>query len=288
MTVSLVVIMFELTGSLDFVVPAMVTVLVANWVGEAIYKRGIYDAHIHQNGYPFLDAREKFESTTIAKDVMHPRPGGVPLRVVSQDTTTMADIENLLKDTHYNGYPVVDNEISNTLIGFVERTDLKLLIKHVHQIQKDSNADNQSAQSTFNSSVSNSSNDSAFNDMTVYSTITSEASNSQLFRNPSPLQIPKKLIDTTPLIIDETTPMEKVVDMFIKLGARHILVVKKGKLLGLVTRKDTMRHVKELEEEEERKKEGKSHGDEHEHELIQIISQHKFDETNTEINYARL
>ncbi len=53
------------------------------------------------------------------------------MRVVSQATLTIADIEHLLKDTHYNGYPVVDNEISNMLIGFVERTDLKHLISKI-------------------------------------------------------------------------------------------------------------------------------------------------------------
>ncbi|VDK26334.1 unnamed protein product [Anisakis simplex] len=38
MTVSLVVIMFELTGSLEFIVPTMVAVMFAKWVGDAIYK----------------------------------------------------------------------------------------------------------------------------------------------------------------------------------------------------------------------------------------------------------
>ena len=32
-----------------------------------------YDAHIHLNGYPFLDSKEEFTHTTIAADVMRPR-----------------------------------------------------------------------------------------------------------------------------------------------------------------------------------------------------------------------
>ena len=39
MTVCLVVIMFELTGSLELIVPAMVAVMFAKWFGDAIYKR---------------------------------------------------------------------------------------------------------------------------------------------------------------------------------------------------------------------------------------------------------
>ena len=42
MTVSLVVIMFELTGSLEFIVPTMVAVMFAKWVGDAIYKMVFY------------------------------------------------------------------------------------------------------------------------------------------------------------------------------------------------------------------------------------------------------
>lgn len=38
MTVSLVVIMFELTGSLEFIVPTMVAVMFAKWIGDAIYR----------------------------------------------------------------------------------------------------------------------------------------------------------------------------------------------------------------------------------------------------------
>uniref|UniRef100_A0A914VQ98 Chloride channel protein n=1 Tax=Plectus sambesii TaxID=2011161 RepID=A0A914VQ98_9BILA len=287
MTVSLVVIMFELTGSLEFVVPAMVTVLITNWLGAYIYERGIYDAHIHQNGYPFLDGREKFESTTPVKAVMNPRPGGVPLRVVSQDTVTLGDIEQMLKDTHYNGYPVVDNEIDNNLIGFVERTDLKLLLNyyaHNGEIGKG----HHSSQSTVRSnSLSAASIESALNDLTVYSAFsnatTTNASNSrgQLGEKTASLHIPKKLMDTTPLSIDGEMPMEKVVDMFIKLGGRHILVTKKGRLLGLITRKDATRYVREVEEQ--------GSDDEHESEEIELIGEPKPNEVNNGgIEYIRL
>ena len=40
--VSLVVIMFELTGGLSYIVPIMVAVLVSKWVGDALVKDGMY------------------------------------------------------------------------------------------------------------------------------------------------------------------------------------------------------------------------------------------------------
>ena len=33
-------------------------------VGDALHHEGIYDAHIHLNGFPFLDAKEEFEHYT--------------------------------------------------------------------------------------------------------------------------------------------------------------------------------------------------------------------------------
>ena len=42
MTVSLVVIMFELTGGLSYIVPIMVAVMISKWVGDAIVKDGMY------------------------------------------------------------------------------------------------------------------------------------------------------------------------------------------------------------------------------------------------------
>jgi chloride channel 3/4/5 len=42
MTVSLVVIIFELTGELSYILPVMLTVLVSKWVADAIAKEGMY------------------------------------------------------------------------------------------------------------------------------------------------------------------------------------------------------------------------------------------------------
>ena len=70
---ALVVIMFELTGGVRYIVPLMAAAMASKWVGDAFGKDGIYDAHIALNGYPFLDNKEEFGCTTIAADVMQPR-----------------------------------------------------------------------------------------------------------------------------------------------------------------------------------------------------------------------
>ena len=44
LAVSLVVIMFELTGGLMYIVPLMVAVMMSKWVGDAFVKEGMYPA----------------------------------------------------------------------------------------------------------------------------------------------------------------------------------------------------------------------------------------------------
>lgn len=128
MTVSLVVIMFELTGGLEYIVPLMAAAVTSKWVADAFGKEGIYESHIQLNGYPYLDVRDEFTHRTLATDVMRPRRSDPPLAVLTQDSTTVEDVEALIKDTDYNGFPVVVSRESERLIGFVQRRDLTLAI----------------------------------------------------------------------------------------------------------------------------------------------------------------
>ncbi|KAF5620353.1 hypothetical protein F25303_12593 [Fusarium sp. NRRL 25303] len=56
MTVSLAVIMFELTGEVNFIPPFMIAILTAKWVADSISADGVYDLAQHLQGHPFLEA----------------------------------------------------------------------------------------------------------------------------------------------------------------------------------------------------------------------------------------
>jgi chloride channel 3/4/5 len=58
MTVSLVVIMSEVTGGLSYIVPLMVAALTAKWVGDA-FGEGIYEENVKLSGYPYLGNKTK-------------------------------------------------------------------------------------------------------------------------------------------------------------------------------------------------------------------------------------
>lgn len=50
------------------------------------------------------------------------------LSVITQDSMTVDDVDQLLKETEHNGYPVVVSRESQYLVGFVLRRDLNLAI----------------------------------------------------------------------------------------------------------------------------------------------------------------
>uniref|UniRef100_A0A672Z311 Chloride channel protein n=1 Tax=Sphaeramia orbicularis TaxID=375764 RepID=A0A672Z311_9TELE len=219
MTVSLVVIMFELTGGLEYIVPLMAAAVTSKWVADAFGKEGIYESHIQLNGYPYLDVRDEFTHRTLATDVMRPRRNDPPLAVLTQDTTTVEDVETLIKDTDYNGFPVVVSRESERLIGFVQRRDLTLAIKNARQKQ-----------------------DGVVSSSVVYFT---EDAPQLPASNPQPLKL-RRILNLSPFTVTDHTPMETVVDIFRKLGLRQCLVTRSGRLLGIITKKDVLRHMAQM------------------------------------------
>ncbi|XP_053846534.1 H(+)/Cl(-) exchange transporter 5 isoform X3 [Vidua macroura] len=219
MTVSLVVIMFELTGGLEYIVPLMAAAMTSKWVADAIGREGIYDAHIRLNGYPFLEAKEEFSHKTRAMDVMRPRKNDPPLTVITQDSMTVEDVETIVTSTTYSGYPVVVSRTSQRLVGFVLRRDLIISIENARKKQD----------GIVSTSVI------CFTD---YCPPLPPSS-------PSVLKL-RSILDLSPFTVTDETPMEIVVDIFRKLGLRQCLVTHNGKLLGIITKKDVLKHIAQM------------------------------------------
>ncbi|KAL0902801.1 hypothetical protein ABMA27_000592 [Loxostege sticticalis] len=221
MTVSLVVIMFELTGGVRYIVPLMAAAMASKWVGDALGRQGIYDAHIALNGYPFLDSKDEFQHTSLAADVMQPKRNDT-LAVITQDSMTVDDVETLLKETEHNGYPVVVSKESQYLVGFVLRRDLNLAIANARRTMEG---------------------------ITGQSVVVFAGSGHPP-PGPPPCLPLNRILDMAPITVTDQTPMETVVDMFRKLGLRQTLVTHNGRLLGVITKKDVLRHVKQMDNED--------------------------------------
>uniref|UniRef100_A0A8B9HJ29 Chloride channel protein n=1 Tax=Astyanax mexicanus TaxID=7994 RepID=A0A8B9HJ29_ASTMX len=219
MTVSLVVIMFELTGGLEYIVPLMAATMTSKWVADALGREGIYEAHIRLNGYPFLEHKEEFSHKTLAMDIMRPRRSDPPLSVITQDGMTVQEVEELIADTTYSGFPVVVSHESQRLVGFVLRRDVVISIDNARLRQE------------------------------------GIVSTSRVFFTeytpPQPPNFPPSLklrgiMDLSPFTVTDHTAMDIVVDIFRKLGLRQCLVTHNGRLLGIITKKDILKHMAQI------------------------------------------
>uniref|UniRef100_A0A674CG74 Chloride channel protein n=1 Tax=Salmo trutta TaxID=8032 RepID=A0A674CG74_SALTR len=219
MTVSLVVIMFELTGGLEYIVPLMAAAMTSKWVADAIGREGIYEAHIRLNGYPFLEAKEEFSHKTLAMDVMRPRRSDPPLSVLTQDGMTVEDVETMITETTYSGFPVVVSHESQRLVGFVLRRDLTISIDNARQRQ-----------------------DGIVCTSRIFFT---EYTPPQPPSSPPPLKL-RGIMDLSPFTVTDHTAMDIVVDIFRKLGLRQCLITHNGRLLGIITKKDILKHVAQI------------------------------------------
>ncbi|XP_073692413.1 H(+)/Cl(-) exchange transporter 5 [Garra rufa] len=219
MTVSLVVIMFELTGGLEYIVPLMAAAMTSKWVSDALGRESIYEAHIRLNGYPFLEAKEEFRHKTLATDVMRPRRSDPPLSVLTQSGMTVEEVERLIADTTYSGFPVVISEQSQRLVGFVLRRDLVISIENARRNQEGV--------------------------VSMSSILFTECDPPMSSSAPPAVKL-RSILDLSPFTVTVHTPMEIVVDIFRKLGLRQCLVIQNGRLLGIITKKDILKHMAQM------------------------------------------
>ncbi|RKP27325.1 chloride channel [Syncephalis pseudoplumigaleata] len=205
MTVSLAVIMFELTGALTYVLPIMVAVMISKWVGDAFDEGGLDDAIIRLKGYPYLDdtSDESLHADRPAERVMTRMED---LVVLFERGHVLQEIEDLLESTEYNGFPIVRSIQDMKLVGYITRGDLKTALGMCHAV------------GDLPCSFAN--DDGATDGVNFY-----------------------QWINETPLTVKPNFPMSSVVDMFTKMGLRFVLVTEQGRLLGLITKKDVMSHV---------------------------------------------
>ncbi|KAL7798036.1 chloride channel [Trichoderma ceciliae] len=206
MTVSIVVIMFELTGALTYVLPIMVAVMISKWVGDAFSRRGIYESWIHFNEYPFLDNSEEVtipdvpvaEIMTCIEDLV----------VLTATGHTMASLNNILEMHPYRGFPIISDPRDAILLGYISRAELSYNLKTASKSPRNL------------------------------------PSETEAYFSHQPLADPRTTLDLrpwmdqTPLTLPSHTSLHLIVSYFQKLGLRYMLFTDHGALQGLLTKKD--------------------------------------------------
>ena len=206
MTVSIVVIMFELTGALTYVLPIMIAVMISKWVGDAFGKRGIYETWIRFNEYPFLDNKDDSPVPDVpASQIMTQIQD---LAVLTATGHNLQSIHNFLVAQPYRGFPVVSDSTNSILLGYISRTELVFALKSA------ATAPRHLPPST------------------------------DVYFSHQPAADPQKTLDLrpwmdqTPITLNAKSSLQLTVNMFQKLGLRYVLFCDRGALQGLLTKKD--------------------------------------------------
>ena len=207
MTVSIVVIVFELTGALTYVLPIMIAVMISKWVGDAISPRGIYESWIHFNGYPFLDNRDDNSASVPDVPASQVMTRIEDLIVITATGHTIQSLQDLLKQHPFRGFPVIDNPRDALLLGYISRTEL---------------------------------------DFALHSALETRglAPDTEAYFSHQPLADPattldlRPWMDQTPITLNANAGLGLTVNMFQRLGLRYVVFVEKGGLRGLLTKKD--------------------------------------------------
>ncbi|KAL4245856.1 Chloride channel [Abortiporus biennis] len=203
MTISLVVILFELTGALSHVLPIMISVMVSKWIGDAFGKDGIYAVWIALRQYPWLPPSDFRDNGQSASQIIK----SVDNLVVIQDERefTLQELDQFVTSSTFHGYPVVRGE---QLLGYVAGDKITA---YIAPLLADDRISQTPRRCTFSKEAA--------------------ASNSDLIN----LSV---LLDEAVLQLRKEIPLEVVVQMFQKMNLRHILFSHGGKLTGLVTKTD--------------------------------------------------
>lgn len=242
LTVSVVVIMFELTGALTYILPTMIVVGVTKAVSERFGKGGIADRMIWFNGMPFLDNKEEHTFGVPVSQTMTANPTALTAKGL-----TIAAVERVLKETKYQGFPIVEEGTSKVLTGYIGRTELRYALDRARREQMAS----PQARCFFQPSLEPRTTTTPAHAAPAVSFDDMDATAGSMSVDFS------KFVDPTPLAVHPRLPLETVMELFKKLGPRVILVEHRGRLTGLVTVKDCLKYQFHAEAHDNPRDDGK-------------------------------
>ncbi|XP_010524817.1 PREDICTED: chloride channel protein CLC-d isoform X2 [Tarenaya hassleriana] len=230
MTVSLCVIMVEITNNLKLLPLIMLVLLISKAVGDA-FNEGLYEVQAHLRGIPLLDSRPKYQmrQTTAREACRNQKVVSLP-RVVR-----VADVYSILRSNAHNGFPVIDHARSGeTLVmGLLLRSHLLALLQSKVDFQHSPLPCDPSARaighnfSEFAKPVS--SKGISIDDIHLTTDDLEMYIDLAPFLNPSPYVVP------------EDMSLTKVYNLFRQLGLRHLFVIPRpSRVVGLITRKDLL------------------------------------------------
>ncbi|KAJ2569320.1 hypothetical protein IW140_003165 [Coemansia sp. RSA 1813] len=209
MTVTVVVIMFELTDALIYVLPIMLAVTVSKAVADAISKDGYFESIIHLNSYPFLAMDQEYVLRGTSDELMI---RASEMAVISAADETLDTVVALLQRYSYSGFPIVRSASTMALVGYISRADVQMVVKRAQELS-------------------------------MYTGQSPCCFGRNNIRQEQAVDF-RPWVDFTPITIYHSTDLNLVAEMFRQLGVRYVLTTHQGVLLGIITKKDIVRTVR--------------------------------------------
>ncbi|CAG8243364.1 unnamed protein product [Penicillium salamii] len=239
LTISVTVIMFEITGALTYILPTMIVVGVTKAIGDRFGSGGIADRMIWFNGFPFLDNKEDHVFNVPVSHAMTTDPLSLPA-----SDFPVREAEHLLNDNKFQGFPVVEDRTSKTLVGYIGRTELRYAIDRA----RNEGMVAPNARCVFTREAAEAA-------VARRASVSHQARSSDTFdaihRSVGANVVDfSRYVDHTPLTVHPRHPLETVMEIFKKMGPRVIIVEHRGRLTGLVTVKDCLKYQFKVEAEE--------------------------------------
>ncbi|KIW62760.1 hypothetical protein PV04_10895 [Phialophora macrospora] len=242
LSVTLAVILFELTGSLNHVLPFSLGVLCAKWTADAVEPLSIYDLLTDMNSYPFLDNRRtpvfdselgditpRFRRDKVIDITISPLVRASDLRAKLQRLQNLGELDG--------GLPILRNKV---LVGLIPAPDLEFALDRVE--------DEETAFCLL--STESHAHNSHYRPWDSFEEAGYDSGREESGNEESPSAEPTDLtpyIDPAPVALDVHSPMDLVFQCFVKLGLRYICVLSDGEFRGMVHKKAFVRYVKTLE-----------------------------------------
>jgi chloride channel 3/4/5 len=220
MTISLCVVMFELTGELEYVVPHMVAILCAKWTADAISRDSIYDLTQSALGHPFLSPDEALREVaereaelaeklippaqTMAElTVVVPADNLVPLRLLREKLDSLK-----LRGLMDSGLVLV--QANHVVQGYLPQHELEFGLKELAE---------------------------GYPEDAAVRLLGNAISEGELDLS--------RFVNRAPICVCASAPIEIIVAIFTQLGVRYVCLTEEGtgSLVGVVIRKRLMSYL---------------------------------------------
>ncbi|KAK4567329.1 hypothetical protein RGQ29_003226 [Quercus rubra] len=231
MTVSLCIILLELTNDLLLLPLVMLVLLISKTVADN-FNKGVYDQILKIKGLPYLEAHaEPYMRHLVARDVV-----SGPL-VIFSGVEKVGNILHALRTTGHNGFPVIDEppfSEAPELCGVVLRSHLLVLLKgkNFSMDRVVTGDDILQRFAAFDFAKAGSGKGIKLEDLDI------KVEEMEMYIDLHPIT------NASPYTVVETMSLAKAAILFRQLGLRHMCVVPKSQgrppIVGILTRHDFM------------------------------------------------